>query len=275
MSYKQIKIDRRKKGPFNSVCVCPHSEKKEPNKKSMPRIAQKEMIVNLQIKMQLEKSIDKGLVRTELPVFDSGWGRTCVDPETGKPAKLYDHVPRCMKFAHGGQIWILVPRYAIDGVGLIRVLPSNLCVYKHYVVEEIQDTVDDAVEMLLGAEKTKRAEQIQRQLDGSDVTADHPCSRTKWLWTLWFFKNLLLIESVLRMVHFMNAVMTGAGETTLSEILNDSDYLTRLRINEPEDWLKIVIQTAWNSGRPLVPLRDSQTLRKVLSYLAVMPLSNR
>ena len=240
----------------------------------MPRVAQKEIHVNIQMKMQLENPSAEGRPGTDLIVFDPGWGSVCIDPETGKTAKLYDHVPRSMKFSGGIQIWILVPRYSLEGAGLFRVLPANLCVYKHYVTEEIQDAVNDAIEMLSEAEKPNREEQIQRQLDGNSDATDHPCSRTKWLWTLWFFKNLLLIESMLRMIHFMSAAMTGAGESTFSEILARSDYLLELRLQEPDDWLKTVIQTAWNSGRPLIPLRDCQTMREVLAWIMIIPISN-
>ena len=158
---------------------------------------------------------------------------------------------------------------------MFRVLPANLCVYKHYVAEEIQDAVDDAIEMLSESEKPSDAERIQQQLDGNGDAAGRPCDRTKRLWVLWFFRNLLLIESMLRMIHFMNAAMTGAGETTFLEILSQSDYLQDLRLKEPDGWLKTVIQTAWNSGRPLIPLRDCQTMREVLALFAVTPIPTK
>lgn len=240
----------------------------------MPRIAQKEIHVNIQMKMQLENPSDKRGSADALIVFDPEWGSVCIDPETGKKAKLYDHVPRNMKFSGGIQIWIMVPRYLLEGGGLFRVLPLNLSINKHYVTEEIQDAVDDAIEMLLEAEKPSSEEQIQQQLEGSNDATDRPCGRTKRLWMLWFFKNLLLIESNLRTIHFMSAEMTGAGESTFSDILARSDYLLELRLQEPDDWLKTVIQTAWNSGRPLIPLKDCQTMREVLAWITITPISN-
>lgn len=239
----------------------------------MPRVAQKEINVNIQMKIQMEKSTEERPSSAEQIVYDPGWGSVFIDPVTGKTAKLYDHVPRTMKFSGGIQIWILVPRYSLEGAGLFRVLPANLCVYKQYVTEEIQDAVDEAIEMLTGSEKPRDEELIQQQLDGNGDTEERPCDRTKWLWILWFFKNLLLIESILRMIHFMNAEMTAAGESRFSEILFRSDYLLELRSQEPDDWLKIVIQTAWNSGMPLNPLRDCQTVREVLERITVTPIS--
>lgn len=239
----------------------------------MPRIAQKELSVNTQMKMQMEISSADSFSDRDLIVYDPGWGIECIDPVTGKTAKLYDHVPRSMKFSSGVQIWILVPRYSLEDGGLFRVLPANLCVYKQYVAEEIQDVVDEAIEKLTKAEKPGREEQIQQQLEGNEDISDHPCDRTKWLWVLWFFRNLLQMEAILRMIHFMNATRTGAGESTFSEILGRSDYLLELRSKERDDWLKIVIQTAWNSDQPLIPLRGMETMQEVLELLTVHPLS--
>lgn len=238
----------------------------------MPRVAQKEIKVNIQMKMQMENSVAEH-TDTELIVFDPGWGSECIDPVTKKNAKLYDHVPRSMKFSGGIQIWILIPRYALEDGSLFRVLPANLCVYKHYVVEEIQDVIDAAIEEMTEPEKPDREDHLQQQSDGSEDATDWPCDRTKWLWILWFIRNLLQMESILRMIHFMNATMTGAGESTFSEILVRTDYLVELRSKEPDDWLKIVIQTAWNSGQPLIPLRGMGTMREVLTGIAIHPIS--
>ena len=48
----------------------------------MPGIAEKELSVNLQMKMQLED----GSFETELFIFDPGWGDKHVDPVTGQMA---------------------------------------------------------------------------------------------------------------------------------------------------------------------------------------------
>ena len=253
------------------LCGCTIGE--EGTNKTMPRIAQKEINVNVQMKMQMEESSGKGCTELEMIVFDPEWGDVCKDPVTGKTAKLYDHVQRNMKFSGGIQIWILVPRYSIESGELFRVLPANLCPYKHYVTEEIQDVIDETIEKLTESEKPDREEQLQQQLNGSEDASGHPCDRTKWLWVLWFFRNLLLIESILRMVHFMNAAIIGAGESTISEIMIRSDYLLELRSKEREDWLRIVIQTAWSSGLLLIPLRGMETMREVLQVLAVHPIS--
>ena len=239
----------------------------------MPRVAQKEINVNVQMKMQMEKATAEGSSEPEMIVFDPGWGAVCIDPVTGKTAKLYDHVPRSMKFCGGIQVWILVPRYSLEGEGLFRVLPANLCIFKHYVVEEIQDIIDGGIEELVGTEKASGEELLQQQLDGSEDASGRPCDRTKWLWVLWFYRNLLLIESILRMIHFMSAEMTCAGESTFSGIMNRTDYLHELRTKEPEDWLKIVIQSAWNSGRPLIPLRGMESIHDIWTVISVHPIS--
>jgi len=59
----------------------------------MIRIAEKELVVNQQMRMQLECRSSE----TELFVFDPGWGEKHVDPQTGKIAKFYDRVPRNMQ----------------------------------------------------------------------------------------------------------------------------------------------------------------------------------
>ena len=162
----------------------------------MPRVAQKEINVNVQMKMQMEKSSEEGCIEPEMIVFDPGWGAVCIDPVTGKTAKLYDHVPRSMKFSGGIQIWIQVPRYSLESGELFRVLPANLCAYKHYVIEEIQDTVDEAIGKLTESERSGREEQLQEQLNGSEDASGHPWDRTKWLWMLWFFRKELAADRI-------------------------------------------------------------------------------
>ena len=125
----------------------------------------------------------------------------------------------------------------------------------------------------MGTEKASSEELLQQQLNGSEDASGRPCDRTKWLWMLWFFRNMLLIESILRMIHFMSAAMTCAGESTFSEIMNRADYLLELRTKEPEDWLKIVIQSAWNSGRPLIPLRGMESIQDIWTVITVQPIS--
>ena len=170
----------------------------------MPRIANKELVVNSQIKMQLEnnrKNVDN---RQDAVVFDPGWGEVCKDPETGKDVRYYDHVLRNMKLVGGIQIWILVPRYKfVNERGLFRVLPSNLCVYKHYAVDIIQCEIDLAMEKMLPEEENSEADDIQRQLNSTNDAEEYPCDRTRWLWILWFLKNLLLMEAVLMQVHLI------------------------------------------------------------------------
>lgn len=238
----------------------------------MPRVSQKEIIVNQQIRMQLEGG--GGASATDLYVFDPGWGSECVDPCTGKTAKMYDHVPRSMKFSGGTQVWFLVPRYVLEGGGMFRVLPANLSENKHYAVEVIQDEVDDEIESLLEEEKKPKDEKRKAELEGSNDAEERPCSRTKWLWKLWFLKNLLQIESVLRRIQFVAATMAGEAALRFKEILLHANYLGELRTQQPENWLHTVIQAACNSGMPLVPLRECQTIPKVLSWIAVDPISN-
>jgi len=64
-----------------------------------------------------------------------------------------------------------------------------------------------------------------------------------------------------------------SGESELEEILQHSDYLMELRTNQPEDWLKIATQAAWNSGRPLIPLRDTQSLQEARKWITVHSIS--
>lgn len=234
----------------------------------MVRIAEKELVVNQQMKMQLEC----GSSGTELFVFDPGWDRKHADPQTGQLAEFYDRVLRNIKFAGGIQIWFYVPRYRlVDGSCLFRVLPSNLSEFKHYSIEVIQDEVDKVVEELLSEEVA--TDVIQKQLNGDYDADEHPCERTRWLWLLWFVKNVLLIESVLRMIHLADASISAAGESDLEGILQHSDYLLELRTGQPEDWLNIIIQAAWNSGRPMIPLRDTQSLKDAREWIAVHPIS--
>lgn len=234
----------------------------------MIRIAEKELVVNQQMKMQLEC----GSSEAELFVFDPEWGKEHVDPITGLRAEFYDYVPRNIKFAGGIQVWFRVPRYRLaDGSCMFRVLPKNLSEFKHYAIEVIQDEIDIVVEELLSEETA--ADEIEGQLNGDNDAEEHPCERTKWLWLLWFIKNLLLIESVLRMLHLTSASVSAAGESELEGILQRSDYLLELRTDQPEDWLKIVIQAAWNSGRPLIPVRDTQSLREAWRWITVHPIS--
>jgi len=234
----------------------------------MIRIAEKGLVVNHQMKMQLEC----GSSEAELFVFDPGWGEKHVDPLTGQLAEFYDRVRRNIKFAGGIQIWFLVPRYRLaDRSCMFRVLPSNLCEFKHYAIEIIQDEVDKVVEELLSEETA--TDEIQEQLNGDCNAEERPCERTKWLWLLWFIKNLLLIESVLRMIHLTCASVSASGESELEEILQHSDYLLELRTDQPEDWLKITVQAAWNSGRPLIPLRDTQSLQEAREWITVHPIS--
>ena len=231
----------------------------------MPRIAEKELVVNLQMKMQMECSCPQ----IPLYVYNPGWGSESIDPVTGKMAKFYDYVPRNIKLTGGIQFWILVPRYRLaDGSTIFRVLPSNLCVFKHYALEVIQDEIDAGIERIQKEKDAAGGGQAAR----ADDESDRPCERSKWLWLLWFFKNLMLIESVLRYVHLVHASMSASGIEKLEEILTKSDYLLELRIGQPEEWLKIVVQTAWNTGMPLIPLRNIQTIREVLEWNRVHPI---
>ena len=235
----------------------------------MIRIAEKELSVNLQMKMQLED----GSSETELFVFDPEWGDEHVDPVTGQMAELYDHVLRNMKISGGIQLWFFVPRYRLsDGSCLFRVLPRNLCEFKHYAVEIIQDEIDRELEATISEEPTSEGK-IQSQLNGDSDAEEKPCERTKWLWQLWFYRNLLLIESVLRMIHMIRTEVSAAGNETLEEILNHSDYMLELRTGQPDDWMKEIIQAACNSGRPLVPLRDKQSIKDIWEWITIHPIS--
>lgn len=235
----------------------------------MPRIAEKELSVNLQMKMKIGERNPEG----ELFTFDPGWGNEHVDPVTGQLAEFYDHVRRNMKLSSGIQLWFFVPRYRLaDKSCLFRVLPKNLCVFKHYAVEVIQDEIDRELEAMLTEESTAE-EELQGQLNGDNDAEERPCVRTKWLWLLWFYRNLLLIECVLRTVHMLHAAVSGAGEGTLETILTQSDYMLELRTGQPDDWLKVIIQTAWNIGSPLVPIKETQSMRDIWEWIAVHPIS--
>lgn len=235
----------------------------------MPRIAEKELSVNLQMKMKYEE----GGSEAELFIFDPGWGEKHVDPVTGQLAKFYDHVRRNMKLSGGVQLWFFVPRYRlVDSNSLFRVLPKNLCVFKHYAVEVIQDEIDRDLETMLSEEPTTE-EEIQGQLNGDNDAEERPCMQTKWLWLLWFYRNLFLIECVLRTVHMIHAGVSAAGEGTVETILSQADYMLELRTGQPDDWLKVIIQTAWNIGRPLVPLKEIRSMRDVWEWIAVHPIS--
>ncbi len=235
----------------------------------MIRIAEKEISVNIQMKMQLED----GNFQAKLYVFDPGWGDMHVDPVTGQMAKLYDHVLRNMKLSGGIQIWFLVPRYRLlDGSCMFRVLPRNLCEYKHYAAEVIQDEIDRELETMLSEDPTTE-EEIQGLLNGDQDAEERPCERTKWLWRLWFYRNLLQIESVLRMICMIQAEITYAKANTLEAILIHSDYMLELRTEQPDNWLKVIIQAACNSGRPLIPLRAVQSIREVWEWITVHPVS--
>ena len=43
--------------------------------------------------------------------------------------------------------------------------------------------------------------------------------------------------------------------------------------NPDLEWLNMIIQAAWTSGRPLVPLREMVTLREVVDWITIQPLS--
>ena len=64
----------------------------------MPRIAEKELVVNLQMKMQMKCSCPQ----LPLYVYNPGWGSESIDPVTGKAAKFYDYVPRNIKAVYLG-----------------------------------------------------------------------------------------------------------------------------------------------------------------------------
>jgi len=88
--------------------------------------------------------------------------------------------------------------------------PKNLSEFKHYAIEVIQDEIDIEVEELLSEETV--TDEIEEQLNGNNDAEERPCERTKWLWLLWFIKNLLLIETVLRMIHLTSASVSAAGD---------------------------------------------------------------
>lgn len=228
----------------------------------MIRIAEKELSVNLQLRMPF----DNEKSRDELYVYDPGWGKVHIDTVTGMSARLYDYVPRNMKLKGGIQLWFLTPRYKLTDGTIFRVLPPNLCAFKHYAIEVIQDEINEELKELL-------SEENQEQMNDQTDDEDRPCERTKWLWLLWFYRNLFLIESVLRMVHIVNAYATASGESTLEAILKRTDLLFDLRASHPDDWLNMIIQAAWTSGRPLVPLREMVTLREVVDWITIQPLS--
>jgi len=61
------------------------------------------------------------------------------------------------------------------------------------------------------------------------------------------------------------------SEGKIAAVIGYQDYLQDLRTNEPESWLKMVINAAWNIGRSLVPLRNCQSIESVLHYAKVTP----
>ena len=56
----------------------------------MIRIAEKELSVNLQMKIQLVGESEDGSFESEFFIFDPGWGNRHIDPVTGQMAELYD-----------------------------------------------------------------------------------------------------------------------------------------------------------------------------------------
>ena len=68
-----------------------------------------------------------------------------------------------------------------------------------------------------------------------------------------------------------NADVTAAGSDTIEAILMHSDYMLELRTGQPDDWLNVIIQAAWNSNRPLVPLREIQSMGEVWECITVHP----
>ena len=227
---------------------------------TMPRIAQKELYVN-------SKMTDDYII------YNPGWGSMHIDSVTNEMAQLYDHVKRSMKFSGGYQVWIYVPRYKLVNSGtLFRVLPPNLCPNKHYVVEEIQDVLDGSVEVILGSQEgeIKQAEE-NKKVESAEGENDRPCEKTKWLWLLWFVKNVVLIEAVLRFIAYNSTISMPVSEGKIAAVIGYQDYLQDLRTNEPESWLKMVINAAWNIGRSLVPLRNCQSIESVLHYAKVTP----
>ena len=239
----------------------------------MPRIAQKELVVNIQLTIPLDKNAPN--LETKPYVYDPEWGSECIDPDTGQPVKLYDHVLRSMKINKGYQIWLLIPRYAFEKGGIFRVLPPNLSPNKQYSVDIIQDVLNNAVEGLLNTEvQTSKEEKIREQLESEEADSEYPCERTKWLWILWFYKNIFLIEAVLRSIHSTYDQIHSAGEPSLHNIMPKMDYFHKLRNDHPEEWLQLIIQAAWNSGTPLTPLKEYQNMRDVLHLLTVHPVSH-
>ena len=170
----------------------------------------------------------------------------------------------------GQQIWILVPRYVLDEGGIFRVLPPNLCVFKHYGVEIIQEVIDEAMDSALSESSDADTERKrQAQLGGQDGEEVRPCDRTKRLWILWFYKNLLLMEAILRLIQFSRASMMRTNAEALRNLLFYSDFIQDLRISHAEEWLRIIIQAAWNTGRPLIPLRNDETVQDIYNWIQV------
>lgn len=227
---------------------------------TMPRIAQKELNVNLKM--------------TDGPIiYNPEWGSKHIDPVTNEMTQLYDHVKRSMRFSGGYQLWIYIPRYQLVSSGkLFRVLPPNLCPNKHYVVEEIQDVLDESIDVILGSQEgeIKQAEENKKD-ESAEGENDRPCERTKWLWLLWFIKNVVLIEAVLRFIAYNSTISMPVSDRKIAAVIGYQDYLQDLRTNEPESWLNIVINAAWNIGRPLVPLRNCQSIELILHYTKVAP----
>ena len=75
------------------------------------------------------------------------------------------------------------------------------------------------------------------------------------------------------MIYMIHAEISFAGEDTLEAILAHLDYMLELRTGQPDDWLNEIIQAAWNSGRPLIPLRDLQSMQDVWEWISVHPIS--
>ena len=235
----------------------------------MVRIAEKGLSVNTKI---LNSTCDKDS-QCDTLIFDPGWGKVHTDPVTGQLAEYYDHVLRVIKLNGGIQLWFYTPRYKLtEGSHIFRVLPSNLCEYKQYAVEIIQDVINEELEDIL-TEKQPVEEEIEGQLNGDRDAEERPCERTRWLWILWFYRNMLLIESVLRMLHIIHSTISAEGEAKLEAILRHTDYLLDLRTEQPDDWLKVIIQAAWNSGRPFIPLRGMETMRELGMWIKVQPIS--
>ena len=94
--------------------------------------------------------------RDDLYAYDPGWGKVHIDPVTGMPARLYDYVPRNMKLKGGIQLWFLTPRYRLADGTIFRVLPQNLCAFKHYAIEVIQDEINEELKELLSEENQEQ-----------------------------------------------------------------------------------------------------------------------